>query len=362
MTRLTVRYLGLVTACAAATIWCSAASAAVIGAINSFEEIKSPSGGASTSQTTRIQESGPVSHHYPTFITVYNTSGYVNPATHAIGGFAVADTTPQQGVIGPGGIPPTWENDRLASQLDGRFQDQLVIGAGSTQLAPGTPVQLRVTLHLDGRVDFGGFLRDPGGTSSRTDMGARFRMIDPAVTVPNEEGGPPISPPLVDFAASILAQKGSIAPNGFNPDGSSYESYRYGWNLRPNIGDDLDGSFQSESSGGYPVGGAAPGEPGPVTGYTFSTGHLSVLIQTYIGASIDIDGSLNLLTQSRPEAPYAKLDFVDTFATTMQPAAGYEGIELRFESAASVPEPGILGLLLPLVLSASTRRRRRGIN
>jgi hypothetical protein len=271
--------------------------------------------------------------------------------------YAFSDAT----VLGTVGVEPpftaTAAPGRSAAGASVSYRKEVAVGAGSTGLVAGAPVQLSLTFHLDGRLNIGGILKhDPGSMYSMASMIADFTVSDPAIN--NGEG----VYQLVRFSADAKRTQTVYVPNAYGayPDGAQYVTKDYNWSLSTNDPSDPGHEYhdESEEARGYNFGESSGTTVPPVFAPDFNTGLLTVTFNTYVGALLDVDASLAVETASDAlsESPHASANFMNTFALEFTPASGFEGLDVV--SNAVAPEPGTLALIgfagLPLV----ARRRR----
>jgi hypothetical protein len=291
---------------------------------------------------------GPVSHNYPLpyspiseptigIPTDSDISGLADPGNQQIGVFAGA-----------------W-SDRTAL-FTGEIGNILIVGAApSSNLQPGDPTTLTFTFRLDGTVDVSGSRKNNDGSynnySSWVDVSSRYRVRDAAIKIDIGEGI--IVPWLINFEAGINYQEGANNGNVFN-------SYTWNWDVETWNGQTSGSSFYNkpydESDSVFWE--LAPNQvrtcaPNSEVGHTcsqaksFDTGVITLTIDTYIGAELEIYGRLNILSQARQNNTLAVGDFQDSLGASV--SADDPNVVLTFDvdpDAANNP-PAVPKLVFP---------------
>jgi hypothetical protein len=175
-------------------------------------------------------------------------------------------------------------------------------------------------------------------------MGASLTIRDPNIML--DCGGPDgcITPRLLDFTAGAST--------------TSYGSYgtdnRWSWNLVTNdaqdqvITDLYDGNTWWVDPDATCIGGSQP-----CYDINFDTGVLSATIDTTVGASLDINGSLGLradVWNYNGDGAYGSADFLNTYGMALTPitegiSLDYGGITPASVDLATVPLPASAWLL-----------------
>jgi hypothetical protein len=257
---------------------------------------------------------GPVSFNYAHFSGP--TAAYADAAGHALGGYSGATAS-------AAGTSDDCTTDAL-------FRDTLTVGAGSTGLSPGAPVTLRLDVDLTGDVDGNDSAANVNFLGS-VDASASYRLTG-AQLVCGGEGCE--YPEFASLFFSLARDMDWSLASLFDPDGSITDSLRWSWELRSNAAPSQGNSgndyavvcptFPSTcaGSGGLPLG---------IQPFYVPVRQRSIEFQTTVGAVIEIEGSLNILSQAYGPG-YAFGDLLQSLHTSIGPASGYEGISLFYES------------------------------
>jgi hypothetical protein len=122
-----------------------------------------------------------------------------------------------------------------------------------------------------------------------------------------------------------------------DPDGALSERNRWSYELTGNRGDRLDGAddYTSVVCPAWPTQLPCVAEippttpPPPPPDYR---GVRTVLVDTFVGAHLDLHGVLSILPQASTDAR-ASADFLELggFSVDLAPAPGFEGLELTFD-------------------------------
>lgn len=332
----------------------SLARGAVSAAVDVFEEVWDYRTGDIAAEQWHQQGQTMAQVHYPLSAAPRsNSAAYADADRQIIRAYGIAETVdPTNTVQFPHAPLPTHQTDRSLSQVSASFRNQLQVGAGSSGLAAGDPVQIQFQLRLDGQLRVGPVYSDPGSFSSWAEMSAGYRITDRSA--PAQEG----EATLLTFGLSAEAQKDASRPSFYYPKGVLSEFYQTSWSLLTNASDPLEDFIRyNPDSADYPTTPYAGTEPMLDTLWSIDTGLLTVQITTYVGATLDIEGNMDLLMQSRYNAPKAGGEFLNTFGVDFAPTADYQQISLTLESA-SVPEPTAV-VFLVLGASALIARPRR---
>lgn len=322
--------------------------------ISSYEEILPAYSG------TRLNQDGSayLAHDYPFPTgTVPNTAGYVDPVTLRIGAYAVAETL----YVGGGGVGPLpsngWQTNRALADIDLGYRTTVTIGAGTTGLALNTPVRLTSTMRLDGTLRTAYVYPDPGSIDSLGDARAGFSLKDPTIRINTGEGY--IVPNLASFGLSARLHRSTSRPSAYFPLGVNSLESRWSWDFQANASPIQSDSYNHYDEQAYPTGVyGGPALPPAIT-MTIDTGTLVGQFDTYVGAVLDLRADLDLLMQSRYDAPFMEANFLNTFGMDLTPSAGFEGLAV---TVAVVPEPGVLFVSCIFAGSALLARRRRRVS
>jgi hypothetical protein len=287
------------------------------GAVRSFVSTRcSVAPGASSRLDSAT---GPVSFNYPHFGGP--TAAYADAAAHALGGYSGATAS-------AAGTSDDCTTDAL-------FRDTLTVGAGTTGLSPGAPVTLRLDVDLTGDVDGNDSTPNVPFLGS-VDASASYKLSGTQLVC----GGEGCEFP--EFASLVFNldrdMDWSLA-SLFDPDGSITDSLRWSWELTSNAG-----PSQGDSANDYAV--VCPTFPSTCAGpgglplgiqlFHVPVGTRSIEFQTTVGAVIEIEGRLNILSQAYGPG-YAFGDLLHSLHTGISPAAGYEGVALSYESRPVAP-------------------------
>ncbi|HEX2118148.1 MAG TPA: Ig-like domain-containing protein [Acidimicrobiales bacterium] len=185
------------------------------------------------------------------------------------------------------------------------FGNGITVGAGSTGLPEGTPVQLQVTLRFDGSVH----TNPPVGVGGTLAEGSSDYSIVEDSVPDNGEG----FPQLVRFTADYTLQEYGFDPNGVNV----YEDWE--WELTSN-GSDLQGA-DHYSEGSFDG-------PSSMVG---DTGTLTATYWTTVGAHLAIEGRVSTVASAYGAGSAAVADFSNTFKAATTPAPGFEGLALVYD-------------------------------
>jgi hypothetical protein len=261
-----------------------------------------------------------VSFNYP--YVGGSTAAYADAAAHAAGALAQADTNSAQ------------PNDDCTT--DSLFTDTLTVGAGTTGLAPGTPVTLRLTTNVSGGIDGGGKFLDVPYLAS-VDMFASYTLTGTRLVCGVEGCGLPKLARLGFDARRVLT---ASAGSSSDPDGSITDNLRWSWDLVSNA---AAGQGDSASSYGevcptFPTT-CVTGVPGLGVGqFVVPVGSRSIEFRTEVGAQVAIEGRLNVLSQTFGPS-FALGDLLHTLTAEISPGAGYEGLDLSYASRPAGPPP-----------------------
>jgi Calx-beta domain len=224
-----------------------------------------------------------------------------------------------------------------------RFDNAVTVGAGTSGRAVGDPVTLEVTVDLRGSVAVGYHgpvaPADQRAYNARSEFNAQFSLTDPDRPVCVPDGDTQVCRPakLAGFAADARREEDGTVGWAQDPNGAVTESYRWFWELTGNRGDRLGGQNQSssEACAAWPV--QLPCEhttpmPAPQPDVN---GVRTVLVDTFVGARLELSGLLSILPQASVDAR-ASADFREPslgrhFSVDLAPAPGFGGLELTYD-------------------------------
>lgn len=227
-----------------------------------------------------------------------------------------------------------------------RFDNAVTVGAGTTGLGPGDPVSLAVTVDLHGEVSAGyAGPSDPADQRSfiaSSLLYASVLLVDPdrEVCVPDDGVETCLPTRLASFFAEARRElSGSFGWLG-DPDGSLTESYRWSWALTGNRGTRLGDEDQLSSvhcaawPTQLPCGATTPPPPPPAD----FEGTRTVLVDTFVGARLELSAVLSVLPQASTGAKaHADFAFGRGLDVEIDPGAGFEGLELTYDLGGDGP-------------------------
>jgi Ca2+-binding RTX toxin-like protein len=219
---------------------------------------------------------------------------------------------------------------------DALFNDTLTVGAGTTGLAAGTPVRLRLNVGLSGVVDGAGLVKDAPFLAT-VDMFASYKLTGTAF-VCGAEGCE--QPEFAKLTFSLHRGIDAFAGSVVDPNGSLTHDLRWGWDLTgnnaPAQGDSANVS--SELCADWPCAiDASDPRFSPLQPFAVPVGVRSIEFQTTVGAQIAIDGRLNILSQAARGASYANGNLLDGLSAAISAGDGYQGLALSYESSPTLP-------------------------
>lgn len=243
---------------------------------------------------------------------------------------------------------------------------------GLKLLPDGTPVQLGLSLRMDGSYSLGvessGFqtaANSPGGFTASADVSSDFQLYDPAITGTGEAAGSP--QPLASARMGLSADESAVWGLNKTLGGDSWLPYNeHYWSVQgsSNSGDNIYNSNDSDPFA-Y-CDGRDKSCASSLNGY-FDSGILNLTINTFIGHTLYWEGSLDVLTQAYGIGALASADFGHTLTANLTPLN--DNVSLDFVSPQttsspppSVPEPGAWSLMLIglTAIAGAVRRRRQG--
>lgn len=291
-----------------------------------------------------------------------NTRAYVNPLTHKLGAQSVSDTSGDI-LSAPGDVPIDWHHtNRRIVTADAYYTDHLTVSSASQPL--GTPVRIQFTLRADGRAELGNPDPNPGSTTTDAHGSATFSVYDPTLTYHDPETGRDFpAGPIAQLSVEAYAHQETTPPNPTNPyaiNGAWTRTFNSYWSAFSNATDELTGQDHDQLDLGYPDAPYSQGGGGYRSAITVDSGTVTLLVDTYVGAQLDLLGGVTTYAYSSYQSSLARADFLHTLGFDFAPAPGYESYALSLDLASSsVPEPTSLSLLaLPMLLAPRRRRSR----
>ncbi len=232
-------------------------------------------------------------------------------------------------------------NRNAYADVETSYQVTVVGGPG---FSLGDVVSLNLSFRLDGALNSGAASGDTTGSAG---VDADLTVIDPNIKLDCGSPDGCYTPKLLDFWADVSS----------NSSGTSGETYNaWNWNLKTRNAENTVIDLQSDSDS-WIVGPGASCLPAPINNYcvndiNFDSGILSTVIETTVGATLDVNASLNILSQSwdyAGDGAYGSADFFDTFGIVLTPIT--DGVELSyggitpasFFSETDTNEDGVIG-------------------
>src|SRR5574341_1135698 len=275
-------------------------------------------------------ETSSVSYNYPllcwNYIGIYGCSpdnglsGYVNASSQTIRAYVRG---------GADYIPD--DNNWGYAYSNSKFKNKLTIRPGTSGLSYGENVTLMLSIGSEG------YLANSGGPcvsvdsysseylpSSCTayqerdwenlvDVDGSYDLTDSNITTCDE--GICYGEWLASFDFGASRQEfGDTSPGGYKHIYYS-RSYDWSWFLTSNAADELSDSDSTYFECDQPCGGISVGDVIVIPSPNFDTGVQSIEFDTYVGAQIDIIGTLNIYTSGRGNnaGAVASADFLNTF-------------------------------------------------
>jgi hypothetical protein len=204
----------------------------------------------------------------------------------------------------------TQENVDCASNAE--IANGITVGAGTTGLAPGTPVQLVLTLRFDGSLFTSPSLGETGGAVA--DGFGAYSIVDDTPTGP--EG-------VLLAVARFNAQFG-LQQAPFDP---SYNNVA--WSSRTSLWTNASEEQSANDSGEFR-------EPFGVA-LSEDTGTYTAVYTTTVGAHLTIRGRVSAVASAYGTGASAVADFSNTFRAATEPAPGFEGLELVYDDGGDLP-------------------------
>lgn len=231
-------------------------------------------------------------------------------------------------------------------------------GISGSGLSLGDSVSLNLSFRLDGILNSGA---SAGDTTGSVDMSSKLRIMDPGIELDCGSPDGCYTPKLLEFRSDASS----------TTYGSSGETFN-NWNWDLTTRDALDTVIDAQSgSDSWVMGPGSTCLSSPCNDIDFDTGVLSTLIETTVGATLDIYGSLDIFSQAWDfggNGAYGSGDFMDTFGLVFTPVT--EGVELSYGgitpasydlggSTTSVPEPATLVLMMAGLAGLGFARNKR---
>jgi hypothetical protein len=270
-----------------------AAGAASGGDSRLFTRCSVASGAAASARST----TGPVSFNYP--YAGGPTAAYADAGTQTARALARAERQAA--------------NDDCTAEAV--FTRRLVVAAGSSGLAKGTPVTLRLTMSLQGTADEVGL----GGDApflAWLNMYGEYSAKD--------ETGDDVA--FLSFQLQRITDASGATPA--DPDGSLTHRLTWGWQLSSNAAAEQSdsGSVDEMLCQAWPC-------QVTVAPFAVPVGSRTIDLKTTIGAKLDVRGKVNTLAQASTGPSRTTGDFLDGLHAELAGAPGFEGVELADEQA-----------------------------
>jgi hypothetical protein len=195
---------------------------------------------------------------------------------------------------------------------DAEIANGITVGAGSTGLAPGTPVQLVLSLRFDGSLFTSPPLGHTGG--GLAEGVGEYTIVDDTPTGPEGE-----LLTLARFAAQFRVQQTYFDP--------SYENVS--WSSRTSLTTNASEEQSAHDAGDFR----------DQFGVSLSedTGTYTALYATTVGAHLSISGRVTTNASAYGTGASAVADFSNTFRAATEPAPGFEGLELVYDDGGDLP-------------------------
>ena len=312
-----MRSITLTGALISITLACALAAPAVAGAtVRSFVSTRCSVAPGTNSQLDSA--TGPVSFDIPHFGGP--TAAFADTASHALGGYSGAEA-------GAAGTSDDCTTNALV-------RNTLTVGAGTTGLSPGSPVTLRLDVDLTGDVD--GNASANVNFSGSVDAFVSYKLTGQQF-VCGVEGCE--LPEFASLVFSLARDMDWSLGTPFDPNGSITDSLRWSWDLTSNAAPAQGDSANEyvEVCPAFPSTCLGPGGlPLGMQPFQLPVGSRSIEFRTTVGAQIDLEGRLNILSQAYGPG-YAFGDVLHSLHAAVSPAAGYTGLTLSYESNPVAP-------------------------
>ncbi len=216
------------------------------------------------------------------------------------------------------------------------FENSVLIDPGTSGLAPGDPVSLKLTVALDGTLSaaYDGSEPEVGPATftatSRVD--ARLLVTVPArqVCVPDEDGEYCKPEEVARFDSEAQRHRDGSEPTDAHPDGFLDYLDEWSWLLRGNRGESLGDQASTAGSCDWP-GPCVITEPPPST--PDYRGTRTIVVDAFVGDRLEVDGFLAVnpgVSRGTAAARFPD-DGADGLRASLEPASGFEGLELTYE-------------------------------
>lgn len=236
-----------------------------------------------------------------------------------------------------------------------RFTTTITVEPGTSGLAAGAPVTLRLAVTMNGAISASPTTSDRSFIASAL-RNATIRAAVPDRIVCAPEDGRDICKPAVlgRFSASTLFKvEGALATPGF--PGVARDQLTWGWSLGgnrgPALGDSGTRSLQEcDWPGQFPC--LFVDEPVPNPDYS---GTRTILVDAIVGDRIELYGALDVLAQANHGTAAATFSGPGLLlSAALTPGPGFEGLQLVGELAPNPPDDGPQADTTPPTLSVPT--------
>jgi VCBS repeat-containing protein len=190
------------------------------------------------------------------------------------------------------------------------FDNGITVGAGTSGLPVGTPVELDLSLRFDGA----NFTSPPlGGGGSVANGTSNYTIIDESVP-PSEETGDRAH--VATFRADFELQQWMLDPNNTSYENTTKKTVVDMWS---NVTGDQDSRdtvlARTEDAAVMEV----------------DTGTMTARYHTTVGAHLAVFGRVSTVASAYGTGSSAIADFSNTFQATSKPAPGFEGLALTYD-------------------------------
>ena len=260
------------------------------------------------------------------------TSGYATVLGVTPTGLPVSSSGAYASAQGNGGY----------SSAEAVFSTATLIGAGTSGLANGTPVTLRLNLQLDGNTSVTSGV-DAG--YANMSYGYTVRNPDQAVYEPGDGWSVPT---IASFGADVRHDIDNFYSYYYDPAGGYYQDfyYRSRWSWNSNVASDSGLTVEDYSLS--PISAVPHGSSSDSR--SFATGLVEIDFMAYVGDTINIDSYLDVWADTYGSGSLAMLDFLNTLQAGIS-SPYVSGIELiRGGIGATVPVPAAVWLLGPALI------------
>lgn len=261
------------------------------------------------------------------------------------------------------------EGPNASAKTYTHFRKEVVVGAGTSGLASGDPIQLDLALRLDGAARTGFINHAPPGSTlvipldyrllTTADISFRYDVADrgdptqpvsPGGIGGGIDGGPGGSSSSLGGAGLRSFGKLRYDYQGSSTGDTLWSERSYSWDAYSTVNGVLPGVSVADTD---EVAGGIPGS----TGYTLDTGLLALQIDTFVGNTLAIEGTMDVFLQAYAWDGADLIgitasslgDFGSTFDAEL--TSSVAGIVLEGElsgvySPTAVPEPETWAMLL----------------